>query len=310
MSNRFPRVGVIGAGPLARMLVAPATALGIDLLLLAADAQDSGAQVCRHEVGNYTDLAQVLAFAKNVDVITFEDESVSLSVVKGLEGAGVKVYPSSSTINLLQSKVATLVMNEKYDHEIAVLVARSPHGQATSWSPTEILRENNYCALTITPAQEISSALAEQAQKIALETAQAVGVVGVMVVVMSISDENISITDLKYGPHESGLWSIEASVTSEFEQHLRAILDLPLGNPAMSYKLAVTGKVIGGDKSDMYRPYLHLMARNPSLHFHQYRTDVKPGVEVGHLTVCGDDLNYLTHEIEHARDYMSGVVDE
>jgi 5-(carboxyamino)imidazole ribonucleotide synthase len=292
------------------MLVAPATALGIDLLLLAADAQDSGAQVSRHEVGNYTDLAQVLAFAKNVDVVTFEDESVSLSVVKGLESAGVKVYPSSSTINLLQSKVATLVMNEKYDHEIAVLVARSPHGQATSWPPTEILRENNYCAMTITPAQKISSALAEQAQKIALETAQAVGVVGVMAVVMSISDENIFITDLKYGPHESGLWSIEASVTSEFEQHLRAILDLPLGNPAMSYKLAVTGKVIGGDKADMYRPYLHLMARNPSLHFHQYRTDVKPGVEVGHLTVCGDDLNYLTQEIEHARDYMSGVIDE
>jgi 5-(carboxyamino)imidazole ribonucleotide synthase len=78
----------------------------------------------------------------------------------------------------------------------------------------------------------------------------------------------------------------------------------------MSYKLAVTGKVIGGDKADMYRPYLHLMARNPSLRFHQYRTDVKPGVEVGHLTVCGDDLNYLTQEIEHARDYMSGVVDE
>ncbi len=65
MSNRFPRVGVIGAGQLARMMIAPATALGVDLLLFASDSNDSGAQINNHIVGDYTNLAQVLDFAKN-----------------------------------------------------------------------------------------------------------------------------------------------------------------------------------------------------------------------------------------------------
>lgn len=310
VSNRFPRVGVIGAGPLARMLAAPATALGIELLLLARSAQDSGAQVANHVVGDCTNLAQVLDFAKKCDVITLEDGSVPLSIVKGLESEGVKVYPSSSALISAQNESATFVKCEEFDYEIAVVVARSPHGQATSWSPTEIIRKNETCTTTITPAPEISSALAEQAQMIALETAQVIGVVGVMGVEMHIKEENIFISSVKFGPQDSGLWSIDASVTSEFEQHLRAILDLPLGNPAMSYKVAVTGKVIAGEKPDMYRPYLHLMARNPSLHFHQYKTEAEPGIEVGHLTACGDDLKYLIEEVQHACDYMSGAIDQ
>lgn len=310
MSNRFPRVGVIGAGPHARMLAAPATALGIDLLLLARSAQDSGAQVVNHVIGDCTNLAQVLEFAKKCDIVTFEDDSVSLSIVKGLEKAEVKVYPSSSSLISAQNVSAKFVKTEEFDYEIAVMVARSPHGQATSWSPTKLFRQNETCTRTITPAPEISSALAEQAQMIALETAQTIGVVGVMAVEMRINKEVIYISAVKFGPHDSGLWSIDASVTSQFEQHLRAILDLPLGNPAMSYKLAVTGKVITGEKSDMYRPYLHLMARNPSLRFHQYKNEALSGQVVAHLTARGDELDYLIEEVQHAQDYMSGVIDE
>ena len=84
VSNRFPRVGVIGAGQLARMMVAPATALGIDLLLFAQDSNDSGAQITHHVVGDYTNLSQVLDFARQVDVVTFEHELIPLSVIKGL----------------------------------------------------------------------------------------------------------------------------------------------------------------------------------------------------------------------------------
>jgi 5-(carboxyamino)imidazole ribonucleotide synthase len=370
VSNRFPRVGVIGAGQLARMMVAPATALGIDLLLFASDAQDSGAQITHHVIGDYRNLDSVLAFAKQVDVVTFEHELIPLSVIKGLEAEGIKVYPPSSAFVYSQDKAAMrekltafpaprsqvitdatsikdypviakaisggydgrgvwkiqnqielqeilshtspLLIEElvEFGTEIAVMVARSPHGQATSWAPVETVQEDGICTLTITPAQKISSEVAEKAQQMALEIAQEVGVVGVMAVEMFVKGDDIYINELAMRPHNSGHWSIEGSVTSQFEQHLRAILDLPLGSPAMSHPFAVMGNVLGGDKTDMYRPYLHLMARTPSLHFHQYKKEVRKGRKIGHVTACGDDLLHLTQEVQHARDYMSGVIDE
>lgn len=370
MSNRFPRVGVIGAGQLARMMVVPATALGVDLVLFAADSKDSGAQITHHVVGDYTNLAQVLDFAKECDVVTFEHELIPISVVKGLEAEGVKVYPPSSAFLYSQDKAAMrqklssfpapksqvisqasavteypviakaisggydgrgvwkvdsaaelqeilnhtspLLIEEliDFDAEIAVMIARSPHGQATSWAPVETIQEDGICIMTVTPAEKISPAVAEQAQKIALEIAQAVGVVGVMAVEMFVKGDDLYINELAMRPHNSGHWSIEGSVTSQFEQHLRAILDLPLGSPAMNHKYAVMGNVLGGEKTDMYRPYLHLMARNPELHFHQYKKEVRKGRKIGHVTACGDDLLHLTREIQHARDYMSGVIDE
>jgi 5-(carboxyamino)imidazole ribonucleotide synthase len=370
VSNRFPTVGVIGAGQLARMMAAPATALGVNLILFAADSKDSGAQIARHVVGDYTNLAQVLEFAQQCDVITFEHELIPLSVIKGLEAEGIKVYPPSSAFIYSQDKAAMreklsqfdgpksqVITSEKevddypviakaisggydgrgvwkvqsaeelreivnstspllieelidFDTEIAVMVARSPHGQATSWAPVETVQEDGICTLTITPAQKISPAVAEEAQKIALEIAQSVGVVGVMAVEMFVKGEKIYINELAMRPHNSGHWSIEGSVTSQFEQHLRAILDLPLGSPALRQKFAVMGNVLGGEKTDMYRPYLHLMARTPELHFHQYKKDVRPGRKIGHVTACGDDLLHLTQEVQHARDYMSGVIDE
>jgi 5-(carboxyamino)imidazole ribonucleotide synthase len=370
VSNRFPTIGVIGAGQLARMMIAPATALGVDLLLFASDANDSAAQINRHVIGDYTNLAQVLDFAKKCDVVTFEHELVPLSVIKGLEAEGVKVYPPSSSFIYSQDKAAmrqklsafpaplSQVISEPsavtefpviakaisggydgrgvwkiktqvelqeilshtspllieelidFDVEISVMVARSPHGQATSWAPVETVQEDGICTLTITPAQKISPQVAEQAQKIALEIAQTVGVVGVMAVEMFVKGENIYINELAMRPHNSGHWSIEGSVTSQFEQHLRAILDLPLGSPAMNHKFAVMGNVLGGGKTDMYRPYLHLMARTPSLHFHQYKKEVRKGRKIGHVTACGDDLLHLAQEVRHARDYMSGVIDE
>ena len=104
MNERFPRVGVIGAGQLARMMVAPASALGIDLHLFAASPQDSGAQLTHHVVGDYTDLEALKEFAASCDVITFEHELVPLSVIKGLEAAGIRVYPPASAFIYSQDK--------------------------------------------------------------------------------------------------------------------------------------------------------------------------------------------------------------
>ena len=368
--ERFPTVGVIGAGQLARMMVAPASALGINLILFAQSGDDSGAQVTNHVIGDYSDLTALQKFAQGCDVITFEHELVPLSVIKGLESAGVRVYPSSSAFLYSQDKAEMrkklahypapewkvitttsevdqypliakaisggydgrgvwkinsqdelaevlrttprLLIEEliSFDSEIAVMVARSPHGQATSWAPTQTVQEDGICTMTISPAQEISDEIAERAQKLALEIAAEVGVIGVMAVEMFVKGEKIFINELAMRPHNSGHWTIDGSRTSQFEQHLRAILDLPLGDPAMMAEYAVMGNILGGEKTDMYRPYLHLMARNPDLKFHQYKKEVRPGRKIGHVTATGSNLLQLTTDVQHARDYMSGEIDE
>ncbi len=131
-----------------------------------------------------------------------------------------------------------------------------------------------------------------------------------MPVEMFVKGDNLFINELAMRPHNSGHWTIEGSHTSQFEQHLRAVLDLPLGDPSMTAPIAVMGNILGADKTDMYRPYLHLMARTPALHFHQYKKDVRPGRKIGHVTLLGKDLVELTHEVQHAVDYMSGEIDE
>ena len=370
MSKAFPIVGVIGAGQLARMSIAPATALGVDLLLLAADSQDSGAQIINHVVGDYKDLETVRAFARRCDVVTFEHELIPLSIIKALEADGVVVRPSSSSFLYSQDKAA---MRERlstfpspgwqivtsadqvkefpviakaisggydgrgvwkvadaqelssllqktgklliedlvdFDYEIAVMVARSPHGQAATWAPTQTIQKNGICTMTISPAPHISLDVSEKAQKLALDVAATVGVVGVMAVEMFVKGEDLFINELAMRPHNSGHWTIEGSRTSQFEQHLRAVLDLPLGDPSMTAPLAVMGNVLGGDKPDMYRPYLHLMARSPALKFHHYKKEVRPGRKIGHVTMVGENLIELTREVQHALDYMSGEVDE
>jgi len=351
------------------MTVAPAIALGVTLKLFAQDKSDSAAQICDHVVGDFRNLKEVLNFARECDVITFEHELVPLSVIKGLEAEGIRVYPPSSAFIYSQNKAEMrkilsdlpspqwqLIADEEeitsfpviakaisggydgrgvwkisdrdllkdiiaihpqllieelveFDSEIAVMVARSPHGQASTWAPTQTIQENGICTRTVTPAA-VSSEVSEKASALALAIAERVGLVGVMAVEMFVKGNQLFINELAMRPHNSGHWTIEGSVTSQFEQHLRAILDLPLGDPSMTASFAVMGNILGGDKSDMYRPYLHLMARNPELKVHQYMKEVRPGRKIGHVNAVGEDLLHLEELIVHARDYMSGEIDE
>ena len=352
------------------MTVAPAIALGVTLKLFAQDKNDSAAQICDHVVGDFRSLDEVLAFARDCDVVTFEHELVPLSVIKGLEAEGVRVYPPSSAfvysqdkaqmrkvLNDLPSPQWQLITDEtevssfpviakaisggydgrgvwkisstdmlaeiiainpqllieelvEFESEIAVMVARSPHGQASTWTPTQTIQENGICTRTVTPAARVSTELCEKASALALTIAERVGLVGVMAVEMFVKGDQLFINELAMRPHNSGHWTIEGSVTSQFEQHLRAILDLPLGDPSMTASYAVMGNILGGDKSDMYRPYLHLMARNPELKVHQYMKEVRPGRKIGHVNAVGENLLHLEELIVHARGYMNGEIDE
>ena len=369
----FPRVGVIGAGQLARMMAVPANDLGIPFTVFASSPHDGANSVAKFVVGDYTNSKDVMAFAATCDVITFEHELVPASVIRELENSGVKVYPRAESFQYSQNKIimrkkmeelglpnpkweesrdghtslnfpliakipsggydgrgvfvindqaaltqlaqgvnGVLLLEEKLplEREISIMVARSPHGQASTWPATLTIQQDGICVQTITPVPDISDDLSIALQQVALRIAEGIGLVGVMAVELFIVDGSFVINELALRPHNSGHWSIEGAKTSQFEQHLRAILDLPLGDPSMTAAFAVMGNVLGGPKTDMYRPYLHLMARTPALKFHQYGKEVRLGRKIGHVTMTGENLLELQQEVDHAVDYMSGVIDE
>jgi phosphoribosylaminoimidazole carboxylase (NCAIR synthetase) len=294
MRKAFPTVGIIGAGPLARMFISPAADLGLELQIFEDDSKD---------------LNSVRAHAMKCDVVTFADDQSPLSVIKTLEAEGISFRPASTAFEYSHDK-GNNRQTIDFDYEITVMVARSPHGQVATWAPTQTIQEDGICMLTITPAPQLSAAMSERAQKLAMDLAAEVGVIGVMAVAIFVQKEMLMLNHFVIGPHVAGNWTVEGARTSQYEQHLRAVLDLPLGDPSMTASTAVMGNVVAGNKSDMYRPYLHLMARTPALKFHQYKVDVRPGVEVGHVTLLGKNRAELVAEVQHALAYMSGEIDE
>lgn len=246
--------------------------------------------------------------------ITIDFPLIAKSVSGGYDGRGVFVVKDFAELQAIYSG-STLLLEEKlaFDYEIAIMVARSPHGQAATWAPTLTVQSDGICTQTVTPIPEFSEALASRTVQIALQIAQGIDLVGVMAVEIFVLGDHLIVNELAMRPHNSGHWSIEGSVTSQFEQHLRAVLDLPLGDTSLTAPYAVMGNVIGieTDKSkDLYRPYLHLMARIPGLKVHQYMKELRPGRKVGHVTLLGGDLLHLRSEVSHAVDYLSGAIDE
>ena len=237
---------------------------------------------------------------------------IAKAISGGYDGRGVWKINSEKELSALIAEVGKVLIEElvEFDYEIAVMVARSPHGQASTWAPTQTVQVDGICTMTLTPAPQLNQEMSTKAQKLALDIAQEISLIGVMAVEMFVKGDQLFINELAMRPHNSGHWTIEGSVTSQFEQHLRAVLDLPLGDTSMRAPVAVMGNILGSSKTDMYRPYLHLMARNPGLKFHHYKKDVRPGRKIGHVTLLGNDAVELSHEVQHALDYMSGEIDE
>ncbi len=230
----------------------------------------------------------------------------------GYDGRGVWKVSSIDELRQLVQENGTLLVEEliTFDYEIALLVARSPQGEVTTWAPTQTIQSDGICTMTISPAPALTDAVSASAAKLAIDVARELEVTGVMAVEMFVKGDQLLINELAMRPHNSGHWTIEGAVTDQFEQHLRAILDLPLGDTSMRAPFAVMGNLLGGTERDLYSSYSHLMARNPQLKFHLYRKEVRTGRKIGHVNIIGDDLVELTEVIEGARSYMSGEIDE
>jgi 5-(carboxyamino)imidazole ribonucleotide synthase len=197
-----------------------------------------------------------------------------------------------------------------FTRELSALVVRSPSGQAAAYPISESVQRDGICIETITPAPGLTEAQATGAQQLALTIASELGVVGVLAVeLMQRADGSIVVNELAMRPHNTGHWTIDGASTSQFENHLRAVLDLPLGDPTPRVPWAVMVNVLGGSVDDLPSALLHCFARDRKLRVQLYGKSVRPGRKVGHVTAVGDDLESTRKRARHAAAYLRGDPD-
>ncbi len=369
------RVGVIGGGQLARMMVPAAIGLGLDVRVLAEGPGMSAAIAATAE-GDYRDADTVLAFAREVDVVTFDHEHVPQDVLRVLVDAGVAVHPGPEALAVAQDKIVmrrrltelgipvpdwaavhdadelrrfladhggravvktprggydgkgvrvvsdpadvqdwftavaeaageqALLAEElvPFTRELAQSVARRPSGEVVAWPLVETVQRDGVCAEVVAPAPDSAGRVADVAEDIAVRVATELGVTGVLAVeLFQTDDERILVNELAMRPHNTGHWTIDGATTSQFEQHLRAVLDLPLGATGTHAAAAVMVNVLGGPADgDLAGRYPAALAAFPEAKYHFYGKAPRPGRKIGHVTVVGDDVDDVVYRARAA----------
>jgi len=220
--------------------------------------------------------------------------------IGGYDGKGVRVVRSSADaadwLAGIDSFGGHLLAEEKVDfvRELAQLSARTPSGRFEAWPLVQTTQENGVCAEVLVPAPGASEATLERAAEIARGVAEGLGVTGVLAVEMfETTDGRLLINELAMRPHNSGHFSIEGSVTSQFEQHLRAVLDLPLGSTESTGAYAVMVNLLGVDGSNDFLPFLAAAQQgHPAAKIHTYGKGARAGRKMGHVTVVAQNLEW------------------
>ncbi|HET9499572.1 MAG TPA: 5-(carboxyamino)imidazole ribonucleotide synthase [Marmoricola sp.] len=199
-----------------------------------------------------------------------------------------------------------------FRRELSALVARSPSGQVAAWPVVASVQRDGICAEVIAPAPDLAEPLAVQAQEIAMRVAGELGVVGVLAVeLFETRDGRVLVNELAMRPHNTGHWSQDGAVTSQFENHLRAVLDLPLGAPDARERWTVMVNILPvTGASRLYDAYPHALARDPRLRVHLYGKGLRPGRKVGHVNAFGDDLEDCLERARHAASWFAGELGE
>ena len=258
------------------------------------------------------DLADVEEFAGGTWPVVLK------AISGGYDGRGVWVCESAAEAATVLARGQALAdgaglafMAEEYvefERELAVLAARSPHRQGAVYPVVQTVQRDGICREVIAPAPGLARGRAAQAQELALRLAAELGVTGLLAVELFETPAGLLVNELAMRPHNCGHWTIEGARTSQFEQHLRAVLDLPLGSPALAAPATVMANVLGGDDADIYDRYIHVMAADPGVKVHMYGKPVRPGRKIGHLTVAGDrarrDPAELADRARRAASYL------
>jgi 5-(carboxyamino)imidazole ribonucleotide synthase len=266
--------------------------------------------------------APVPAFAEVTwaeDVVKFGAQHGWPLVIKavrgGYDGRGVWITDDSDeaeriVTQQLDNGVALLV-EEKVDmrRELSAMVARSPFGQGATWPVVETVQRHGQCAVVLAPAPQLPRSLAAEAEGLALRLASELGVVGAMAVeLFETSDGTLVVNELAMRPHNSGHWTMDGARTSQFEQHLRAVLDYPLGDTAPIAPLTVMANVLGAPTApemSMDERVHHLFARMPDAKVHLYGKGERKDRKIGHVNIVGgpgsvDDPEYVAAVRERA----------
>jgi 5-(carboxyamino)imidazole ribonucleotide synthase len=196
-----------------------------------------------------------------------------------------------------------------FRRELSALVARSPSGQAAAYPVVESTQRDGICHEVVAPAPGLDPDLASRAQGLALRIAGALDVTGVLAVeLFETADGRVLVNELAMRPHNTGHWTQDGAVTSQFENHLRAVMDLPLGSPAARAPWTVMVNILGGPTQTgrLYDGFPHAMARDPFLRVHLYGKELRPGRKVGHVNAYGDDLEDCLERARHAAAWFRG----
>jgi 5-(carboxyamino)imidazole ribonucleotide synthase len=233
----------------------------------------------------------------------------------GYDGRGVWVLDgppaAADLVARLDGSGTPLIVEERVAlrRELAVVVARSPFGQVAAYPVVETVQRDGICVEVLAPAPDLPEERAVRAQELAIRIATELGVVGVLAVELFDTGDAILINELAMRPHNSGHWTIEGARTSQFEQHLRAVLDYPLGATGLTAPAVVMANLLGGDPAvgdgtGLDERLHHLFAADPAVKVHLYGKGVRPGRKIGHVTALGDDLAAVRSRAARAAAYL------
>ena len=246
------------------------------------------------------------------DVAAFGAEHgwpVVLKVARGgYDGRGVwTLTESAAAAHVLEPDRAYIVEQRvPILRELAVLVARSPYGQVSVWPIVQTVQRDGICVEVIAPAPDLAAELAGVGATLAVRLAAELGVVGVMAVELFETADGLLVNELAMRPHNSGHWTIEGSRTSQFEQHLRAVLDYPLGTTTMTAPWVVMANLLGGPDGGLGidERVHHAMAQWPDVKLHLYGKSPRLGRKLGHVTALGCELAEVRARAAAAASYL------
>ena len=237
----------------------------------------------------------------------------------GYDGKGMWVCRSTGEAAAVLAHDVPLIVEEhvRFGRELAAVVARSPHGQGAAFPVVQTVQRDGVCHEVLAPAPGLRPGSAARIQELALRVAAELGVTGLLAVELFETADGLLVNELAMRPHNSAHWTIEGARTSQFEQHLRAVLDLPLGAPRLAAPQVAMANVFGGDKwdapGDVFGRYVHVMAADPGAKVHFYGKQPRPGRKIGHVTVLGDpgdDMGELRARARRAASYLGGERDD
>ena len=222
----------------------------------------------------------------------------------GYDGKGVRVVSSAAEVADWFESGQPLLAEELVDfrRELSQQLARRPSGEIMLWPVVESIQRDGVCVEVIAPAPGSSGRIADVAAEVAVSIAENLGVTGVLAVeLFETTDDRLLVNELAMRPHNSGHWSIDGSSTSQFEQHLRAVLDLPLGPTGTRDAWSVMVNVLGGTEQDRFGA---AFADQAGVKLHFYGKQPRPGRKVGHVTAGGDDLDDVVYRARAASAFF------